>query len=374
MNCTAWTEKLHDYVDAADTLSAADHRSLEHHLEACAACRAELESLRRLRAATFALPRELPPARDLWPQISAQLEVGPALRPELPSPLQPFISSLSRFTLPLAIAATVALLCTFVARRQHAPPPRHDAPAWSVASLAGAPRVAARPVRHETPFRVGQWLETDATSRARVAVGSIGEVRVEPNSRVRLAAAAAHDHRIELARGTLDALIWAPPRLFFVDTPSATAVDLGCAYTLTVDDAGDGELHVTAGYVALEHGDREAIIPSGLKCLTRRGAGPGTPFAADAPPALRAALEAFDFGSAAARPAAFQRALALARPEDDVTLWHLLARTEGRDRAAVYDLLAKFRAPPAEVTRDGILAGDTAMRRVWGAALGLGSF
>src|SRR5207344_3028121 len=105
---------------------------------------------------------------------------------------------------------------------------------------------------------------------------------------------------LELAHGTLSALIWAPPRLFFVDTPSATAVDLGCAYTLTVDDAGAGLLRVTAGYVALEHEGRETVISRGQMCATRRGAGPGTPFVADAPAPLRRALDRFDFENAAA--------------------------------------------------------------------------
>jgi hypothetical protein len=39
-------------------------------------------------------------------------------------------------------------------------------------------------------------------------------------------------------------MIWAPPRLFFVDTPSAVAADLGCSYTLEVKDDGAGVLRV----------------------------------------------------------------------------------------------------------------------------------
>jgi hypothetical protein len=171
----------------------------------------------------------------------------------------------------------------------------------------------------------------------------------------------------------MHALIWAPPRLFFVDTPSATAVDLGCAYTLTVADNGGGELHVTTGYVALEHQGREAIIPAGAMCLTRRDVGPGTPFAEGASDALRAALQRRDF-QRATDDATLHEILTQARAEDAVTLWHLLARTEDAQRAAVFDTLAQLHAPPAGVTRAGILAGDTAMRHAWAAELGLGVF
>jgi hypothetical protein len=239
-----------------------------------------------------------------------------------------------------------------------------------VAALAGAPRVDARTVRHEARFRLGQWLETDAASRARVDVGSIGEVNVEPNSRLRLMGVAATDHRLELSRGAMSALIWAPPRLFFVDTPAATAVDLGCAYTLHVDDDGNGELRVTAGAVALEDGKRKSIIRYGMMCVTRRGIGPGTPFAVDAPETLRTALTQFDFEAGAAA-SALDTILANARAEDAVTLWHLLTLTTGDRRLAVYELLAKFAPPPAGVTRAGILAADADMLRTWGTELGL---
>ena len=53
---------------------------------------------------------------------------------------------------------------------------------------------------------------------------------------------------------------------------------------------GAGVLEVTSGYVALEHGDRESIIPAGLVCLTDPGLGPGTPFSTTATVELRAAL------------------------------------------------------------------------------------
>lgn len=373
MNCQNCSELLHDYAAAPYTLAAADRHALEAHLAACAACRAEFDAVGKLHTATAALPRESTPARDLWPGIAAQLTASEDQRAR-PSTAEivPFSRRLLRSALPLAVAASVALLCVIAGQRYVFDPENRSA-AWSVAALSGEPSLAQTRVHGARHFQVGQWLETDARSRAKVNVGSIGELRVEPNSRVRLVTAQGDHHRIELARGKMDALIWAPPRLFFVDTPSATAIDLGCAYTLTVDDAGDGELHVTAGYVALEHGDREAIIPYGLKCHTRRGIGPGTPYVADASTELRAALDTFDFGPADERAPALQRILTLSGKDEDITLWHLLARTTEADRAAVYDTLVRLNAPPAGITREGILDGDDTMRRTWGLALGIGT-
>jgi predicted anti-sigma-YlaC factor YlaD len=355
MNCTAWNEKLHDHLEG--TLSAADTRALEAHLASCPACHAEFASLRALRTATQALPPERAPARDLWPEIEMALAPARTGRVRVRPPLG------------WKLAAAIALLAGVGAAWHGSTRP--TGPAWQVAALAGAPRVDAKSFQGETSFRVGQWLETDPGARARVAVGAIGEVRIEPNSRVRLVDASATDHRLELARGKLSALIWAPPRLFFVNTPSATAVDLGCAYTLEVADNGDGTLHVTSGYVALEHAGRETVIPAGQMCATRRGAGPGTPFMADAPAALRRALDRFDFEKF---PGAIPEILAQARAADGVTLWHLLLRAPGPSRAPIFDRLAHDHAPPDGVTRRGVLDGDGDMLARWGADLGILTF
>lgn len=319
-----------------------------------------------LRRKIDALPRDLPPSRDLWPEIQAEVErLDPkALSGTQPHTLRSTRSTFRRWRMPLAIAVALALAATLTWLRPPAPEG-----IWPVSPLAGTPRVDRAALSEPARLAVGQWLETDATSRARLAIGSIGEVQLQPNSRLRLINAAATDHRLELARGTMSALIWAPPRLFFVETPGATAIDLGCAYTLTVDDAGAGTLHVTSGYVALQDHDRETLIPAGLTCLTRRGAGPGTPFAHDAPAALKAALERFDFAQGG-EPALVE-ILAQARVGDEVMLWHLLARATPAQRAGIYDKLAALHAPPAGVTREGILAADAAMRLRWAEELGL---
>lgn len=275
-----------------------------------------------LRDKLAALPRGIPPARDLWPGIRSAVEraaqraqEGPAAVDHLADQALARSRPLHPLIVPIGLAATVALAALLL---WPSPARREPAVGWTVAPLAGTPRIGRTALTTTGEWRVGDWLETDADSRAQLDIGRIGEVRLEPNSRLRLVSTAAADHRLELARGALSAFIWAPPRLFFVETPSATAIDLGCAYTLEVDDAGAGTLHVTSGYVALAHGDRESIIPAGLMCVTRPGTGPGTPFVADAPAELRTALAQFDFASDGT--AALDEVLAAAGAHDRITL------------------------------------------------------
>ena len=50
---------------------------------------------------------------------------------------------------------------------------------------------------------------------------------------------------------------------------------------------------------------------------------------------------------------------------DTITLWHLLTRVEGDDRARVYERMAELTPPPPGVTREGVLALDQRMLDAW---------
>jgi hypothetical protein len=240
---------------------------------------------------------------------------------------------------------------------------RRPAVGWEVVSLEGEPVVGSDRVRDKARISAGDWLETDGSSRAQIRVGDIGQVAIEPNTRIRLIDARRTDHRLALDRGTIRAQIWAPPRLFFVETPSALAVDLGCAYTMKVDENGAGLLHVTTGWVLLEDKGRGASVPAGALCRTRPGIGPGTPYFEDASRALRTALAKLDFERGGA--AALDIVLAESRPRDTLTLWHLLWRVERPSRDRVYDRMASLAFPPKDVLRENALRLDPAALNRW---------
>ena len=113
-----------------------------------------------------------------------------------------------------------------------------------------------------------------------------------------------------------------------VDTPSATTVDLGCAYTLHVDDTGVGLVRTSLGWVGFKLNGRESFIPAGAACATRPKIGPGTPYFEDAAADFQRALARFDFEDSTPQQRAADLATVLgeARKRDALTLWHLLAR------------------------------------------------
>lgn len=236
-------------------------------------------------------------------------------------------------------------------------------PAFEFETISGTPKVGAAST--SSRLAVGDYMETDANSKARIEVADIGNVEVQPNSRVKLVGTNPKQHRLSLERGVLEARILAPPRLFIVDTPSAVAVDLGCAYKLEVDKAGNSYLHVTSGFVALERGGRESIVPAGAMCITKHGKGLGTPFSEDTSEKFRAALERFDFSNGGSR--AVSEMLENRNFYDMISLWHLLSRVQKADRERIFDALAAYVTPPTDVTRDGILSLDKTMLESWRA-------
>src|SRR2546429_5510627 len=135
---------------------------------------------RDLLAAVERLPKSVEPPRDLWPGIEARISgKGEGGRGK------GRILAFSRRWIPLAAAAALVLL--WLGRRGTIQP----AGAWEVTRLAGRPLVGETPIGASGTLRVGQWLETDDSSRALIFVGDIGQVDVKPGTRVRLVEARA---------------------------------------------------------------------------------------------------------------------------------------------------------------------------------------
>jgi hypothetical protein len=268
-------------------------------------------------------------------------------------------------------AATIAFLLS-----SRTPTPSRDNNGWSVElteTQSDTSGNTGNPKR-KTQLQIGDALETDRVSTASIAVADIGRIELEPMTRLRLLQSAEGHKRVALDRGTIHATIWAPPGEFVMDTPSAVAVDLGCMYTLHVDETGAGLLRTTLGWVGFQSSGHESFIPAGAAVATYAHTGPGLPYFEDASEAFRSAIAEFDSPTTpdTERAAALQVILRGARPRDGLTLWHLLSRVDETNRPSVYDRLAALVPPPRAVTRAGILHLDRAMFDAWWNALSLG--
>ena len=349
-------------------LSSEESKQFAEHIISCVKCRTRFEEVKLGIKFAEQLPQVSAP-EHLWRDVEYLLD-----RPA-PAPLS---SSLWSWPVQVTAAVVLIVLVSFATLWFQGVPsiPRQRVPqialnaSWQVTRLDGTPRIGTEKISNTGLLGVGEWLETDGYSRAQIDVGSIGNVHIDPNTRVRLIANQPTEHRLELARGRMSARIWAPPRLFFVDTPSAVAADMGCAYTLEVDEHGASFLYVTSGWVELGLKDRVSIVPAGAACETQPAFGPGTPYFRDASTSFRFALEGVDFNyDESKRSNALISLLNEARARDSLTLWHLLPRVYGSDRVRVYEKMATLVPPPPGVTREGVLRLDGKMLEEWKLSL-----
>ena len=329
---------------------------VQSHLNECAKCRIAYDEIRwGVRLASTLVEAKAP--LSMWNDIQVAKEHGNRTRP----------AGLATGLI-WASGLAVAVLAMGVFLRMHVPQGAGptSTSSWEVTSVRGAPRIGSVRVTDICRLRPGDSLQTNASSEAQVKIADIGQLELDPNSRIRLISSNSDQHRIALERGKMTARTWSPPRLFVVETPTATAVDLGCIYSCEVQRDGSTLLHVTLGLVALDFHGRETIIPAGAFCRTRPGAGLGTPYFDDASERLQAALNDVDFGkNDAQRLRQLEVVLRESRARDTFTLWYLVSRLDGSMRGAVVDRMTALVPLPSGVTRAGVLALDGAMMDAW---------
>jgi ferric-dicitrate binding protein FerR (iron transport regulator) len=258
-----------------------------------------------------------------------------------------------------ALAAAAAAVILFVVIRRQGPA-GCDRPSAGFAFSADAAVKCNGGAGARGTLAVGGWIETDAGT-ARVEVASIGTVELQPGSRLALRGTSPTEHRLALERGALHAKVIAPPRLFVVETPSATAIDLGCEYDLAVGEDGHGTLTVTTGQVELAApGGGIVVVPAGTMA-TFAPDGVGLPIRTGANQLIRDAAALFD----PARPETVNAILMAAGDGDQITLLNLLVLAGPYQRQAIFDALHALAPAPEDVLQDAVIAGDEETLARW---------
>ena len=352
------SKKLSAYCNGE--LSADESEQIRKHLLGCERCRKEHDEVRLGVNLAQQLPLAAAPA-TLWNEIEDLLDQRPQGAILKPTVRRNFFSF--RWYQVAAVSAVLIVAVVFGVIWNSSVGPREPRAAWSVDDAVGNVRIAGRNIGERGSLEVGQVIETGDSSKAKINVATIGEVVLDPGTSVRLMNTRLTEHRLELGRGRIQAKISAPPRLFFVNTPSAEAIDLGCEYTLEVDQNGRSLLHVTLGWVALMKDGREVYVPRYGMCESWPGIGPGTPYFEDASEKFVKLLEQFDFENSGDE--GLKALLVEARPRDTFTLWHLLSRVDGERRVQVLDRMITLVGLPKGISREATLKLDPQTLEAW---------
>jgi hypothetical protein len=218
-----------------------------------------------------------------------------------------------------------------------------------------------------TVARAGDVLITDAVGRARLSVGTLGNVYLAPQSEVEVATGVDGTERLVLRRGELHARIWAPPRHFAVTTRSGTVTDLGCVFTMRADSTGVGSLEVWQGAVELTDSMGTIYLAAGT---TAPLGGPrGLPYPVQSQPAFRSAARTL--ASGAEDGAALAVLLADTSVQSTITLWHLVPHVTPTVRVRLLSRIAEVArlSPAMAASAVRVSEGDSLATAMWTTAL-----
>jgi len=239
---------------------------------------------------------------------------------------------------------------------------------WAAARPWPVQVSAAGQAARTSTLAVGQALDLSGQQRALLQVAGIGRVQLEPGSRLRLLETSSGQHRVELQQGRMKARIWAPPGHFGVVGGGALLLDLGCEFELDIDPDRNGRLAVLSGWVQLERGGHEILVPQGYR-LDFDAQHLQTPVRVSANPDLRRALlrldQALRIGTQV--DASADTAAALAEHADVYSLLSLLTRHPELARTQLYPRLSEALDRPLDAReRAAWAAGDSeTINRAW---------
>lgn len=349
------------------------------HLTTCQACRKRSEEIKSKLKSRGVIRKQIHHSREFWEGISepndydANLRMPDILFSPLKSAEDPkykiklrkkyFNSGWIALSAPiLAILLAIILAVLYFTKT--------STTFWQVENLKGTPTVGNEKLESSGILPLGEWLTTNTLSEARLKIGTVGELVVSPESKLQLINTKDTDYRVYLEQGKIHAKTWAPPKLFKVETPYFSAIDLGCVYTLELDKNGSSILLVNSGSVELKSIKDEKIIPAGAVCETRKNIGMGTPYFLNASIEFKAALTRFDFENGGDK--ALKTILENSRKRDALSLWYLLKESTPGRKNIIYNKLTELVSPPSNVTESGILKNSDRMLYDWWEKLGYG--
>jgi len=218
---------------------------------------------------------------------------------------------------------------------------RREVRRWPYAVAAAIVIVIAIGVLATRPrtLRDGEIVQTTRFS-TRIKAPSIGTIDLAPHTTVQLVQSSHDRYLLDLREGSIHATTTSPPGVFMVNTPKASAIDLGCEYTLSVQPSGAGMLHVTAGWVDLRYGFIQSLVPANASATIDAEGNLSAPVFDDAPFRPDSSLDTI---------------LRTARTKDAFTLLNLLPRAANADqRVRIFDRLNALVPAPANITREAV--------------------
>jgi hypothetical protein len=221
-----------------------------------------------------------------------------------------------------------------------------------------------------TRLRLDEPMRLDAV--AQVSIARIGSMQVQPGSSLTLVESSSRRHRVLLEQGSVSVRVWAPPGKFAFNTPAGTVLDMGCIFDLTVDADGTSRVAVKTGWVELENGWGEVLVPAGASSVMTAAGRPATPIFDDADAKFVQSVRAYEQASDEKVRSTLVAAIKKSARQRDVYTLLLLARHSSDGlRRPLLERAAELVPPPTAGTVEAIMSGDLDKLWAWKDTLGL---
>src|SRR5687768_1477815 len=156
-------------------LSSEESRQFAEHIISCVKCRTNFEEIKLGIKLAEQLP-QLSAPDSLWHEVESALG-----RPGRPAEVSTKSSSVRvQMAVAAAVVVVLGIALVWVSRNSKPMADARLAPlrSWQVIALHGTPKIGSEGFSSRGALSVGEWLETDAKSRAQIAVGTIGNVDI----------------------------------------------------------------------------------------------------------------------------------------------------------------------------------------------------
>lgn len=226
---------------------------------------------------------------------------------------------------------------------------------WQVQKLKGNPTLSDKPLATLDSIREGEWIITDDSSEAMIKIEGIGDIIVEPKTKLRILKNEDGENKVYLEYGTINTNLSNSVKSivpFAVQTANGIVRDTkGGSYTFTMNENGDGMIFVKDGIVNFVSNGKESVIPSGKVCIVQALNGPGVPFSVNTSPQFKNAIMHFDENSGDL--SAINSVISTSGNQDLVSLINLMPRVSPEVQNVIYQRVQKL-APNVWIPKDSI--------------------
>ena len=195
----------------------------------------------------------------------------------------------------------------------------HESVAFlSVDKLYGITSIGSNKIDNYGMLKPGNWLNTEEDSKSRIKLGILGEIEVEPSTKIKLLKDNNSGNYFYLQSGEIKASVWGAPRRLFIDSPSGEVIDFGSTFKYKVSSDNSSILKVESGWAALHFNDHFVIVPAGNECITNFEI--GIPFNVNSSKEFKQKLNDFENG----KTITIAEVISKAAKNDLISLWYLL--------------------------------------------------